>query len=66
MTKGSSDRPQPPEGDELAGLLGRSTAILDAIDSALKYPEGRGVWLAVRSKKEMEGVQQLAHIKMAN
>lgn len=40
--------------------------ILDAIDSAPRYPEGRGVRLIVRTKKDMEGARQLARIKMAN
>lgn len=40
--------------------------LLEAIDSAPRYPEGRGVRLTVRTKKEMEGVLLLARIKMAN
>lgn len=39
---------------------------LEAIDSAPKYPEGRGVRLEVRSRKDLEGVLRLARIKMAN
>jgi hypothetical protein len=140
MAKGSVDGLRPPEGEELAGLLGRSVAlweelrrdltaefgpldekwsytsktgrwslqlkqhrskrtiiymiphpkhfvsafalgekacraaqsgglpapILAAIDSATKYPEGRGVWLEVRSRMNADGVRRLARIKMEN
>jgi hypothetical protein len=45
---------------------GLPAAVLDVIDRAPKYPEGRGVRLEVRSKKDLAGVEQLAAIKMAN
>ncbi len=41
-------------------------AILDAIEHAPRYPEGRGVRLDVRSPKDVEHVKALATIKMAN
>jgi hypothetical protein len=41
-------------------------AVVKAIDGAKQYPEGRGVRLEVRKKKELAAVEQLAAIKMAN
>jgi hypothetical protein len=41
-------------------------AVLTIIDSAPKYAEGTGVRLAVRSKKDLQAVKDLAAIKMAN
>ena len=41
-------------------------AILTAIASAPKYPEGKAVRLEVRSKKDLEAVLRLAAVKMAN
>ena len=41
-------------------------AVLDLIDSATKYVEGRGVRLEVRTKRDIETVERLAAIKMAN
>ena len=41
-------------------------SVLNIIDSARKYAEGRGVRLEVRSKKDLENVKELAAIKMAN
>ena len=41
-------------------------AVLEAIDSAKQYPEGRGVRLEVRYKKDLATVERLAAIKMAN
>ena len=42
------------------------TAVIDIIDGAKKYAEGRGVRLEVRTKKDLAAVQQLAAVKMAN
>ncbi len=41
-------------------------SVLDLIDSAKKYPEGRGVRVEVRNKKDLGVVERLAAIKMAN
>jgi hypothetical protein len=41
-------------------------SILEVIDSAKKYAEGRGVRLEVRSAKDVRSVEKLAIIKMAN
>ena len=41
-------------------------AVLDLIDSAPKYAEGRAVRLEVRTKKDVALVEKLAAIKMAN
>jgi hypothetical protein len=41
-------------------------SILDLIDGAQKYAEGRAVRIEVRSKKTGEAVKTLASIKMAN
>ncbi len=41
-------------------------AILQAIDGARKYAEGRGVRLEVRSSADLPAVAQLAAIKMAH
>jgi hypothetical protein len=40
--------------------------ILEVIDSAKKYAEGRGVRLEVRSVEDVRNVEKLAVIKMAN
>ena len=40
--------------------------ILDAIDQAPKYVEGRGIRIEVRIKKDFDNVKKLAAIKMAN
>ena len=42
------------------------SAVLDIIDGAKKYAEGRGVRLEVRTEKDLAAVQQLAAVKMAN
>ncbi len=36
------------------------------IEEAPRYPEGRGVWLEVRNKRDLEAVLKVASIKMAN
>jgi hypothetical protein len=41
-------------------------SILEAIESASKYAEGRGVRVEVRSKKDLGAVMGLAAVKMAN
>ena len=43
-----------------------SASVMNLIDSAPKYPEGRGVRMDVTSEKEVRVVEQLAAIKMAN
>jgi hypothetical protein len=45
---------------------GLPKSVLECIDSAPRYAEGRGVRLEVRTKKDLEGVKQVAAIKMAN
>jgi len=44
---------------------GLPPSVLDVIEKAPKYAEGRGVWLDVRTKKDLENVVKLAAIKMA-
>ncbi len=39
-------------------------SVLEVIENAPKYPEGRGVRLEVRTKKDCEAVKLLAGIKM--
>ena len=41
-------------------------SVLEVIDSARKYAEGRGVRLEVRSAEDVRNVEKLAVIKMAN
>ena len=41
-------------------------AVLETIEAAPRYAEGRGVWLEVRSWKDAEDVKKVAAIKMAN
>jgi len=41
-------------------------SVLSVIDNARKYAEGRGVRLEVRSQGDLENIQKLAAIKMAN
>ena len=45
---------------------GLSPAVLDAIDAAPRYAEGRGVRLAVRTAGDVREVMRLAEIKMAH
>ena len=40
--------------------------VLEQIEQAPKYAEGRGVRLEVRTKKDLEAVKRIAAIKMAN
>jgi hypothetical protein len=45
---------------------GLPTRVLEIIQHAPKYSEGRGVRLEVRTRKDLANVQALALIKMAN
>ena len=40
--------------------------VLEIIDGARKYAEGRAVRLEVRTRKDLEAVKRLAAVKMAN
>lgn len=40
--------------------------VLEIIDAAPRYAEGRGVGIEVRTKKDLRGVEQVVAIKMAN
>lgn len=40
--------------------------VLDVIDAAPKYGEGRGFRLSVRTKKDLESIKTLTGIKIAN
>lgn len=41
-------------------------AVVEAIDSAKKYVEGRGVRIPVRNRKDLAAIETLAAIKIAN
>ncbi len=41
-------------------------AVLEVIDRAQKYAEGRGVRLVVKTARDVRSVETLAAIKMAN
>lgn len=41
-------------------------SVLDVIDKAPKYAEGRGVRIGVRTSADLESIKKLAAIKMAN
>jgi hypothetical protein len=41
-------------------------ALLDLIDNAKKYPEGRAVRVEIQAKKDLAAVEKLAAIKMAS
>jgi hypothetical protein len=45
---------------------GLSASVLQVIDGAKRYAEGRGVRLEVRSTNDVHNVEKLAVIKMAN
>ena len=49
-----------------AHAAGLPKTVLTAIDKAPKYAEGRGVRFEVRTKKDLEGIRELAAIKMSN
>jgi hypothetical protein len=45
---------------------GLPDAVLGIIEQAPRYPEGRGVWLEVHNRRELEAALKVAAIKMAN
>ncbi len=45
---------------------GLSRVVLDVVDNATKYAEGRAVRLEVRYKKDLPDIEKLAAAKMAN
>ncbi len=45
---------------------GLPAAVLDLIERAPRYAEGRGVWLEVRSARDAAAAARLAEIKMAS
>lgn len=49
-----------------AHTLPLSDSILATIDEAMKYAEGRGVRIEVKTKKDLASVKELAAVKMAN
>ena len=49
-----------------ARAAGLSSAVLDAIEAAPRYAEGRGVRLMVRSADDVQEIVRLAEIKMAH
>jgi hypothetical protein len=51
---------------EAARGAGLPAWLLETIDAAKKYAEGRGVRIEVRNKQHLEAVKKLAAIKMAN
>ncbi len=51
---------------QAARRSGLPARVLEIIQHAPKYPEGRGVRLEVRNKKDLVHVEALASIKMAN
>jgi len=55
-----------PKAIDAARRSALPTAVVQAIDSARQYPEGRGVRLPVRNRKDLAAVEQLVAIKMAN
>ena len=51
---------------DAARAIPLDTSVLAVIDAAPKYPEGRGVRIEVRTKRDAEYVKQLADVKMSN
>ncbi len=49
-----------------ARARGLPKPVLEVIESARRYPEGRGVRLEVRSRKDLANVKELAAVKMEN
>jgi hypothetical protein len=45
---------------------GLPSPILAIVDAAPKYAEGRGVRIPVRNQRDVNGVERLAAIKVAN
>jgi hypothetical protein len=50
---------------QAARASGLPTAVLECIEAAPKYAEGRGVRIEVRGVKEVEPLEKLAALKMA-
>jgi hypothetical protein len=53
-------------GEKAAHETDLPVSVLETIDSAKKYAEGRGVRVEVRSAEDVRNVEKLAIIKMAN
>lgn len=51
---------------QAARASGLPAAVLEIIDRAPRYPEGRGVRIEVRNRQDLQNVKQLATIKMAH
>ena len=51
---------------DAAQAIPLDTSVLAVIDAAPKYPEGRGVRIEVRTKRDADNVKQLADVKMSN
>jgi hypothetical protein len=49
-----------------AGESGLPAKVLEVIEHAPRFAEGRGVWLEVRSRKDVADVLRLAAVKLAN
>ena len=43
-----------------------SAEVLEMIDGATKYAEGRAIRMEIRSKKDLDAVKKLAAVKMGN
>jgi hypothetical protein len=54
------------DGCETAHGSGLTASVVSLIEQAPKYPEGRGVRLEVRNRKDVVTVQRLAAIRMAS
>ena len=51
---------------QAARKSGLPAAVLDAIDHAPKYAEGRGVRFEVRRKQDVASIEELAMLKVAS
>ena len=51
---------------EAARAVPLCDSVLTLIEEAPRYPEGRGVRIEVRTRKDLESVIRLAEVKMAN
>ena len=49
-----------------ASAVNLPVPVIAAIEAAPRYAEGRGVWLAVRTRKDAASVLEVAAIKLAN
>jgi hypothetical protein len=49
-----------------ARASGLPDSMLEAIDAAPRYAEGRGVWIEVRNRRDVGNVARLVRIKMEN